>query len=820
MGDPDFVIVASAADAEAVESVLRPLNENCRRIPVTAVIEEVGRGAVKVLVLAAEALPDLDPAAFRAAVERQGTWSDLPILLLVDREKVRCHAGRLDDLGQVRLVERPLDGFILERAVHAALRSRARQAGARSVVEKWAEAERDLRKAGETLEERVRDRTEQLETAYNRLVKEAEERFGAEERLRESEELYRYTVELSQQMAWTADPHKRLTSASPGFSEVTGIPREVDPHEAWMMAIHPDDVSGVMAAWNSTPEMKQPRVAEFRMRVADGSYRLFRARAAPKLDARRQVIRWYGYTEDIHDQRQAELARREAEERLRESEELYRYTLELGEQIVWSAAPDGTFLGRSRRYLELTGLSEDTPPLDAIHPEDTQAMQAEWLRCIATGEPFFFEYRLRMKDGSYRYFQSRARPRLDEGGSIVRWYGTSEDIHERKQAQQARLEAEERYQLAARATNDVIWDLNLITDQIEWGDSASSFFGYAGGGEPTSLAWWEERVHPEDRERVTASLEHVLRGRDTHWSESYRFRHADGRYADIFDRGFIIRDSAGRAVRAVGAMSDVTDRKLADAQLQRMQAELIHVSRVSAMGTMASTLAHELNQPLTAVSNYVGGSRRLLQDNDDPVVLKVREALEAAEAGAIRAGRIVRGLRELVARGNVSIKSEELPQLIHDAALLAFVDAHLLGVSHRIEIDPRANWVDADRIQIQQVLINLIRNSVQAMTEQPVREVVISAAPAGATTVEISVADTGVGLSREVREALFSPFRSTKAEGMGIGLSISRTIVEAHGGKIWAEDREGGGTIFRFTVPKANEPGVEDLDPPAAAAAE
>lgn len=820
MGDPKFVIVAPADDAEAVEAVLLPLDEASQRIPVEALVEEIGRGAVKVLVLAAEALPGLDVAAFRAAVDRQPAWSDLPILLLVDRDKAPCHAGSLDDLGQVRLVERPLDRFILERAVRAALRSRARQAGAGALVEKCAEAERDLRKAGETLEERVRDRTEQLETAYNRLVKEAEERFTAEERLRLSEELYRYTVELSQQMAWTADPNKRLTSASAGFSEVTGIPREVDPHEAWMMAVHPEDLAAVMAAWNSSPEMKQPRVAEFRMRVADGSYRLFRARAAPKLDPRRQVIRWYGYTEDIHDRRQAELARSEAEERLRESEELYRYTLELSEQIVWSAAPDGTFLGRSRRYGELTGLSDDTPPQTALHPEDAPAMQAEWNRCIATGDPFFFEYRLRMQDGSYRYFRSRARPRRDEHGSIVRWYGTSEDVHERKQAQQARMEAEERYQLAARATNDVIWDLNLVTDQIQWGDSASSFFGYTGDGEPTSLAWWEERVHPEDRERVGASLERAVRGRQTHWSESYRFRHADGHYVDIFDRGFIIRDAAGKALRAVGAMSDITDRKLADAQLQRMQAELIHVSRVSAMGTMASTLAHELNQPLTAVSNYVGGSRRLLQDNDDPVVLKVREALESAEAGALRAGRIVRGLRELVARGNVSIKSEELPQLIHDAALLAFVDAHLLGISHRIEIDPRANWVDADRIQIQQVLINLIRNSMQALTDQPVREVTISAAPAGSSMVEISVADTGVGLSSEVREALFSPFRTTKAEGMGIGLSISRTIVEAHGGKIWAEDRDGGGTIFRFTVPKAEEPGVGDLDPPAAAAAE
>lgn len=237
-----------------------------------------------------------------------------------------------------------------------------------------------------------------------------------------------------------------------------------------------------------------------------------------------------------------------------------------------------------------------------------------------------------------------------------------------------------------------------------------------------------------------------------------------------------------------------------------MQAELIHVSRLSAMGTMGSTLAHELNQPLTAVTNYVRGSRRMLMNGDPPAIDKVCEGLEAAETAALRAGQIVRRLRELVARGTAAMRPENLPKLIDEAGVIAFLDAHFQGVTPQVELDPAADWVEADRIQIQQVLINLIRNAMQATSDSARREVVVTTQRVSAGQVEIGVADTGGGIPPEVREALFSPFQGTKAEGLGIGLSISRTIVEAHGGKIWADDREGGGTVFRFTLPATVEP--------------
>jgi two-component system sensor kinase FixL len=489
-------------------------------------------------------------------------------------------------------------------------------------------------------------------------------------------------------------------------------------------------------------------------------------------------------------------------ERLPESEELYRLTLELSQQVVWTADADGAATMNARFY-DLTGLPAGRRLREAIHPHDRGRLLQQWRESLTRATPHFSECRLRLRDGSYRTFRARAAPHRDAAGKVVRWYGTMEDIEEQKQAELARLEAEERYRLAARATSDAIWDIDLLADTIEWSGSESSFFGYPPEISPTSMAWWTERVHHEDRERVWSSFERALAGTAEHWAENYRFLCANEEWADVYDRGFIIRDEDGRAIRVVGAMSDFTERRRARSELQRMQAELVHVSRLSAMGAMASTLAHELNQPLTAVASYIRGGLRLLEKAYRSPSPDILSALESAEASALKAGQIVRGLRELVSRGIVTVKAEDLPRLIQEASVLAFIDEQAQGVTHKVELDPAARWVQADGIQVQQVLINLVRNAIEAMAGGPRREIVIATRPGADHMVEVSVADSGPGLSPEAREALFSPFRSRKAEGMGIGLSISRTIVEAHGGRIWADDGLVEGAVFRFTLPRA-----------------
>jgi two-component system, LuxR family, sensor kinase FixL len=259
-----------------------------------------------------------------------------------------------------------------------------------------------------------------------------------------------------------------------------------------------------------------------------------------------------------------------------------------------------------------------------------------------------------------------------------------------------------------------------------------------------------------------------------------------------------------------GFIRDLTDQQMTESRLKELQSEVTHMSRFTALGEMASTLAHEINQPLTAIGNYLKGSQRILQrldgkiDGEDAAVL--RDAIGKAADQALRAGQIIRRLREFVSRGESEKTVENLPKLIEDASILALVGARESGIDVRFRLDPEARLVLADRIQVQQVLVNLVRNAIEALAETPPpRRLEIVTAGRDAGMVEVSVADTGSGLTPEVLRNLFQPFVTTKRKGMGLGLSICRTIVEAHGGKISVERREGGGTVFRFTLRAAVE---------------
>jgi two-component system sensor kinase FixL len=228
------------------------------------------------------------------------------------------------------------------------------------------------------------------------------------------------------------------------------------------------------------------------------------------------------------------------------------------------------------------------------------------------------------------------------------------------------------------------------------------------------------------------------------------------------------------------------------------------------MGEMASALAHELNQPLSAIANYLKGSRRILEDSRDEKAAVLREALEKAADQAMRARQIIRRLRDFVARGESERRVESITKLVEEASALALVGVKDRGVRVQFQFDSSVDLVLADRVQIQQVLLNLIRNAMDAMETSQVRDLIVSIAPAGGPYVRISVADSGSGIAVEVAEHLFQPFVTTKRQGMGVGLSISRTIVEAHSGRIWAEPNPAGGTIFHFTLQAVDEEDVDD----------
>jgi len=248
-----------------------------------------------------------------------------------------------------------------------------------------------------------------------------------------------------------------------------------------------------------------------------------------------------------------------------------------------------------------------------------------------------------------------------------------------------------------------------------------------------------------------------------------------------------------------GFVRDLTERQQAERRLHELQDGLLHVARVRSMGQMAATLAHELNQPLTATSNYVRAALRLL-GTDSPDLARIRQAMAHAVAQTERSGEIIRRLRAFVARGEVARQPENLATLIEEACALALIGAKERGVTVLIDLDPDLPDAAVDRVQIQQVLINLIRNALEAMEGCPVRELRIAAGTQPAAVL-IRISDTGGGIPAEIGSRLFQPFITTKAEGMGIGLSICRTIVEAHGGRLWVETNPAGGCAFHFTLP-------------------
>ncbi|MDR3510353.1 MAG: PAS domain S-box protein [Caulobacteraceae bacterium] len=246
-----------------------------------------------------------------------------------------------------------------------------------------------------------------------------------------------------------------------------------------------------------------------------------------------------------------------------------------------------------------------------------------------------------------------------------------------------------------------------------------------------------------------------------------------------------------------GFVRDLTERQESERRLHEAQAELLHISRLSEMGQMASALAHELNQPLAAINNYLSGAERLMKRGE---LERATDAFGKVIEQVDRAAQIIRRLREFVSKGDADRRVESLPKIIDEASALALVGARSQGVKAEFALDPAAETAFVDKIQVQQVLVNLVRNAVEAMNAAPVRKLLVGTTRIG-EMIEVRVADTGPGIAPHIKARLFEPFVTSKATGMGVGLSICRSIIESHGGRLWAEDNAGGGTVFRFTVP-------------------
>jgi two-component system sensor kinase FixL len=464
-------------------------------------------------------------------------------------------------------------------------------------------------------------------------------------------------------------------------------------------------------------------------------------------------------------------------------------------ELAWSSVTRGLF-----------GLSPTEPVsfglfLSLLEPSDRARIELAVQRCIETGCPFDIEYRI-IKQGGHQWVRAKGGIIAGYDGMPSHFSGVMLDIDDQKRTEEA-LRVREAH---LRSILDTVPDAMIVIDSSgviqSFSSAAQRMFGSTMS---EAIGQNVSTLMPDpDRARHDGYLARYSSTRERHIIGIGRI--VTGRRNDgtTFPMHLSIGEMQSGGERFfTGFIRDLTEQQQTQTQLQELQSELIHMSRLSAMGEMASALAHELNQPLAAISNYMNGSRRLLEASTDPNRAKIENALYKAAEQAVRAGQIIRRLRDFVSRDESEKRIESLAKLVEEAGALGLTGSREQGVSLRFNLNPDFDRVVVDRVQIQQVLVNLFRNSLDAMQNALRQELVVTNFSAPDNMVEIVVSDTGGGFSDDTVTKLFQTFFTTKATGMGVGLSISRSIVEAHGGKMWAETNPSGGATFRFTLPAA-----------------
>lgn len=461
--------------------------------------------------------------------------------------------------------------------------------------------------------------------------------------------------------------------------------------------------------------------------------------------------------------------------------------------------------------LALLGVSalDDIPkdaPLSLIERRHIPRFKAHFDKAISDssenlGEPLLLD--VNALDGERRSVECRMAPLKDEDGSLAGVVVTARNVTAREHDLRSITESAALLSAILATVPDpmiVIDEHGLITS---FSATAETLFGYA---EDEVMGRNIEMLMPEPhRAAHDGYMRRYLETGERRIIGIGRIVEGLRKDGSAFPMELSVGEAKTGTHRAfTGFVRDLTDKFEAQAKMQELQAELLHTSRLSAVGTLASALAHELNQPLTAIANYMSASRDLVDDMKPGTAGMLREALDESGKEALRAGQIVRRLRDFVSKGEMDTQILPLGKLISDATTLGLVGAREKGVSWSIEIGSDIDNVLADRVQIQQVMVNLMRNAIEAMEEAPIKNLSICARSLGREFVEISVADTGHGVPDDLISQLFNPFVSTKIQGMGLGLSICRTIVEAHGGHLSVESDIDGGTIFTFTLPRAS----------------
>ena len=480
---------------------------------------------------------------------------------------------------------------------------------------------------------------------------------------------------------------------------------------------------------------------------------------------------------------------------------------------TWYAAPRGALTFVNTRTADYLGIPNDHPLrfgidigatwdewIPLLHPDDQEKARKYWSNCMRTGEAGELSYRVRSGQGDYRWFLTRFEPLRASDGTLLLWVGATLDIEELMRAQEALRESER----SARSAIDGIAGLvSILAPNGEVETVNRQVFEYFGQS-LEELKNWEatDAIHPEDLPHVAEIFTRAL-ACGIPFQHDQRLRRFDGEYRWFENRGVPVRDDAGRIVRWYVLMTDIEDRKRALAQLEQMQSDFAHINRVSMMGELAASLSHEITQPIGSARNNARAAMNFL-DRSPPDLSEVREALGCIVGDTDRAGDIVDRIRDHIKKTPPRKEHLDLNEAINEVIVLGRTAIIKNGVAVQIRLSEGLLPVHCDRVQLQQVVLNLILNAAEAMgsVEGQPRDLLISTEQHHAGVL-VAVRDSGPGIDPTHLERVFEAFYTTKSRGVGMGLSICRSIIDAHGGRLWAEANEPRGTIFQFTLPAA-----------------
>ena len=588
-----------------------------------------------------------------------------------------------------------------------------------------------------------------------------------------------------------------------GFDPQEGLPTR----KQWLERVHPEDVDKFLLAFDVGLQKKMDSEVEFRIVLPDGTLKYVHGIGHFVLNANGDPVEIQGTVVDITEHKRAEEALRRSEAYLAESQRLAH---------TGSWADDGTVrpVYWSEEHYRIFGLDpqQGLPtrdlPLERIHPDDRDKVLQAFERVIHQKVDSEAEYRIVLPDGTLKYAHSIGHPVLKANGDLVEIVGTTVDITERKRTEEALRRSEAYLAESQRLTHTGSWAGDGAHRPLYWSEEHYRIFGLdPQQGLPTREQPLE-RIHPDDREAMIQSFETGIR-RKVDAEADYRIVLPDGTIKFAHGIGHPVLDANGQVVEVMGTTVDITGRKRAEeerARLHRLETDLAHINRVSIMGELTASIAHEVNQPLSGVVSNGSACLRWLA-GETPNIEEARETARRIVRDGKRAAEIIGRIRAMTKRTAMPREKLDLNEAIREILPLVGDKAKKESVMIQTCFAHDVVPVLGDRVQLQQVVLNLVMNGIEAMNTvtDRARELVITSRNTDPDQVEVTVEDSGTGLDPDASARIFDAFYTTKAAGMGMGLSICRSILQAHDGRLWATANQGPGTTFHFTLPKERE---------------